>query len=1022
MFTHLHIHTEYSLLDGMCHIQDVLLKAQGMGMNSLAITDHGSLYGAIEFYVEARNSGIKPIIGCEVYVAPSGRKSRAEKNSYHLVLLARDRQGYQNLTQLVTKAYLEGFYYKPRMDKEILEEYHEGLVALSGCLKGEIPQLLLQGRVDEAKAVALWYKEVFGDFYLEIQRHSLPEEEKINPLLISLASELNLPLVATNDVHYVEKADVKPHDILLCIQTNRKLQDEGRLRMGDSFYLKSPLEMADLFSDLPQAVENTERVAELCNLELEFGHFHLPEMTSGDKNAHEFLSELCFKGLKERSPQPPPEVEERLRYELEVIQRTEFANYFLVVWDIISFAKEKGISFGVRGSAAASLVLYVLGITSIDPLKYGLVFERFLNVERKEMPDIDLDFEDDRRDEVIHYVTRKYGEDHVAQIITFGTMGARAAIRDVGRVMGIPLSKVDRVAKLIPSLGMTLDEAAKDIGELRDLCSSDESIKEIFQFAQKLEGTVRHASTHAAGIVISREPLILFCPLQKGKEGRVMTQFSMESIAHIGLLKLDLLGLANLSILARTRELIRENRGEEADLQNLPMNDQRTFDLLSSGETGGIFQLEGEGMRKYIRRLSPSCFSDVAAMVALYRPGPKDYIPHFIAAKKGEEAISYPHPSLSDILGETYGVIVYQEQVLHIAQRFAGYTLGEADLFRKAIGKKIPRLMEEERERFVQGAQEKGFSSEVARGVFDLISPFAGYAFNKSHSVSYALIAYQGAFFKANYSLEYMTALLQVSAGNQDKVGSAIAECRRLGIDVLPPNINQSDINFGVREKSISYGLGAIKNIGEAATAPLISCRKTGGPFSSIEDLCRRFDFRGINRKVTESLIKAGALDDFGRRGALLKHIDGIILLAQRERKRKDSGQTTMFDLWEDLPSLNIGSEDAPLEDKIAWEKDLLGVSFSKAQNGNLVISLTQGEDEKKDLDFLCQVIEVLHRYPGQTKVYLDIGGNGGKRNLVEMAERVDPCPDFSHDLTELVDGIKVVYEIKAAQSFKICS
>ena len=1013
MFTHLHIHTEYSLLDGMCHIKDLLLKSKEMEMDTLAITDHGSLYGVIEFYVEARNLGIKPIIGCEVYVAPSGRKSKAEKNSYHLVLLARDRQGYQNLTQLVTKAYLEGFYYKPRVDKEILEEYHEGLVALSGCLKGEISQLLLQGRVDEAKVVALWYKKVFGDFYLEIQRHSLPEEEKINPLLISLASELDIPLVATNDVHYVEKADVKPHDILLCIQTNRKLQDKNRLRMGDSFYLKSPSEMEELFSDLPQAIQNTERVAKLCNLELEFGHFHLPEMTSGDKNPYELLCELCFKGLEEHYSLSSPEVRERLRYELEVIQKTEFANYFLVVWDIVSFAKEKGISFGVRGSAAASLVLYALGITSIDPLKYGLVFERFLNVERKEMPDIDLDFEDDRRDEVIHYVTRKYGEDHVAQIITFGTMGARAAIRDVGRVMGIPLTKVDRVAKLIPSLGMTLDEAAKDIGELRDLCRSDESIKELFQSAKKLEGTVRHASTHAAGIVISREPLTSFCPLQKGKEGKIMTQFSMESIARIGLLKLDLLGLANLSILARTRELIRENRGEEIDLHHIPMDDRRTFDLLSKGETGGIFQLEGEGMRKYIRRLAPSSFSDVAAMIALYRPGPKDYIPHFIAAKKGEEAISYPHPSLSDILGETYGVIVYQEQVLHIAQTFAGYTLGEADLFRKAIGKKIPRLMEEERERFIEGAMEKGFSSKVAEGVFNLISPFAGYAFNKSHSVSYALIAYQGAFFKANYGLEYMTALLRVSEGNQDKVRQGIAECRRLGIDVLPPNVNQSDINFRILGNSISYGLGAIKNIGEAAISSLVSCRKTGGPFSSIEDLCRRFDFRGINRKVTESLIKAGALDELGKREALLKHIDGIILLAQRERKRKDSGQTTMFDLWEDLPSLDVGSEDAPLEDKIVWEKDLLGVSFSEAQNRNLVISLTQGEDEERDLDFLHQVVEVLHRYPGQTKVYLNIGGNGDKGNLVEMAELVDPCPDLTHDLA----GVKAVYEIKPAQS-----
>jgi DNA polymerase-3 subunit alpha len=1012
VFTHLHVHTEYSLLDGMCHIQDLLLKAKEMGMDSLAVTDHGSMYGAVEFYAEARDLGVKPIIGCEVYMTPSQRKTKLEKNAHHLVLLVRDRKGYQNLTQLVTKAYLEGFYYKPRVDKEILREYHGGLVALSGCLQGEIPQLLLQDRMDEAKAAALWYKEVFGDFYLEIQRHSLPEEEKLNPLLISLAHELDLPLVATNDVHYVEKADVKAHDILLCIQTNRKLSDRNRLRMGDSFYFKSGEEMENLFSDLPQAVENTKHVAELCNLELEFGHFHLPEVTSEGKDAHGLLSELCFARLRERYPQPSPEVRERLEYELEVIQKTEFANYFLVVWDIISFAEREGISFGVRGSAASSLVLYILGITNTDPLKYGLVFERFLNVERKEMPDIDIDFQDDRRDEVIHYVTRKYGEDHVAQIITFGTMGARAAVRDVGRVMGIPLPKVDRVAKLIPPVGLTLEEAVRDIGELHSLHNSDESMKELFDFAQRLEGTVRHASTHAAGIVISREPLTTFSPLQKGKEGKVMTQFSMESIARIGLLKLDLLGLANLTILAHTRELIRENRGEEIDLQAIPLDDSKTFDLLSSGETGGIFQLEGEGMRKYIRKLSPSSFSDIAAMIALYRPGPKDYIPHFIAAKKGEEAISYPHPSLADILGETYGVIVYQEQVLHIAQEFAGYTLGEADLFRKAIGKKIPKLMEEERERFIQGAKEKGFSSDVAKGVFDLIEPFAGYAFNKSHSVSYALIAYQGAFFKANYSLEYMTALLQVSGDNQDKVRSAIAECHRLGIDVLPPNINQSDINFKILGRSILYGLGAVKNIGEAALSSLISCRKTGGPFSSIEDLCRRVDFRGINRKVVESLIKAGALDDLGKRGALLKHIDSIILLAQRERKRKDSGQTTMFDLCEDLPSLEMGNEDVPLEDKVAWEGELLGVSFSEVEGKNLIISLTQGENEERDLDFLQHIVQVLHRYPGQSKVYLDIREDGNKRSLVEMAELVDPCPDFTHDLAELVDGVKVLDEM----------
>jgi len=949
MFTHLHVHTEYSLLDGMCRIPQLVARARELGMDSLAITDHGVMYGAIEFYLAAKEAGIKPIIGCEVYVAQDSRLSRnaGDKNSRHLILLAKNQTGYRNLIQLTTKAHLEGFYYKPRVDKELLQEYHQGLIALSACIAGKIPHLIMEGLLDEAKQAALWYKETFSEFYLEIQRHPIPELEQINQGLITIGSELDIPLVAASDVHYINQEDASAHDLLLCIGTNSSIYDDNRMKMaGNFFYLKSPQEMAELYQDIPQAIENTERIAEMCNLKLEFGRLHLPEVELPEgKTADQFLADLCYQGLPRYYPDPAAEIKQRLDYELDVIKQTQFANYVLVVWDIISFARKQNILFGVRGSAAASLVLRCLGITEIDPVTYGLVFERFLNLERKEMPDVDLDFEDERRDEVISYVSQKYGPDHVAQIITFGTLGARAALRDVGRALGMPYGEVDRVARLVPwRPGVTLARALDENSELRSIYDEDTTIRNLVDSARGVEGIARHASTHAAGVVISKEPLTRHVPLQRVSKGNgdatVMAQFAMEDIARIGLLKMDFLGLANLTILGKAKEIIHQSRGINIDLYQIPMNDAKTFELLASGETTGVFQLEGTGMRRYIKELKPTTFSDIAAMVALYRPGPMEQIPTFIKAKHGIEPIRYPHPALASILEETYGVIVYQEQVLFIVQAFAGYSLGQADILRKAMGKKNPEVMRKEKRNFVAGAKRNEFSIEIADEIFALIEPFAGYAFNKAHAVSYALIAYQTAYLKANYPAEYITAFLTTHAGQPEKVANAVAECRRLGIKVLPPDINRSQANFSIEKdghnaSGIHFGLTAIKNVGLGAIDSIITERSKDGDFKSIEELCRRCDLRGVNKRVMESLIKAGAMDCLGSRGTLLGNIDRILSLAQREARLQEDGQTTMFDLWgksapTPLSDLDLEPTDISDKEKAVWEKELMGVSFSE--------------------------------------------------------------------------------------------
>ena len=974
MFTHLHLHTEYSLLDGLSRIPQLMDRAREVGQEAIALTDHGVLYAAIDFYREARARGIKPIIGIEAYVAPNSRLSRepGDKQSRHVTLLSRNLTGYRNLLALVTKANLEGYYYKPRMDKELFQQHGQGIIALSGCGSSELHRLLMDGHYEEATKAARWYQEVFDGFYLELQEHSIPELTAVNRQLVRLSRETGIPLVATNDCHYVYREDAPIHDILLCIGTNSSVLDEKRMRMSDdSYYLKSEEEMRAAFPDLPEAIDNTWQVAEACDLELEFGRLHLPEpdLPPG-VSPEEHLARLAQEGLGRHYPAASEDVVRRLQYELDVVRKTGFTNYILVVNDIAQFARSQGIGMGVRGSAAASLILYCLGVTEIDPLAARLVFERFLHDQRREPPDVDLDFAEDRRDEVIRYVAEKYGYDRVAQIITFGTMGAKAAIRDVGRALGLSYAETDRVARLVPNaLNMTIERALNESPELKSLYEMDEQVRRLVDTAQKLEGLARHASTHAAGVVISREPLVEHVPLQRPARGNgdgtaiPMTQFAMEQVAAIGLLKMDLLGLTNLTILDRAVEIIGRTHGVEVDLTNLPDGDAATYEMLLKGETFGVFQLESAGMRRHIQELKPTAIADLAAMVALYRPGPMQHIPTYCRAKHGLEQIRYPHADLADILDETYGVIVYQDQVLLIAQKFAGYSLGDADTMRKAMGKKIPEVMRAERQRFLEGAQDRGYSEELASEIFELILPFAGYAFNKAHAYCYGTIAYQTAYLKARYPAEYMTAVLMLAphhpAGAHERIASAVAECAKLGIPVMPPDINHSQVNFALEAlpdgpTAIRFGLALIKNVGVGAAESLIAARDEGEgggrEFASIEDFCRRANLRNLNKRALESLVKAGALDSLGQRpdghpyarGTLLTNLDRIVSLAQREQRLRETGQSTMFDMFGqsaatplpalELPGGQAGPEEAevPRSEMLAWEKELLGVYVSE--------------------------------------------------------------------------------------------
>ncbi len=954
-FTHLHLHTEYSLLDGLCRIDALVERARELGMDAMGLTDHGALHAIPDFYQATRKAGIKPVIGVEAYLAKGSRhdRSMAEKQPYHLTLLAKNNVGYHNLVQIATKAQLEGFYYKPRIDRELLEKHHEGLIALSGCLNGPIPQLIQEHRLEDARDMARWFQEVIGDFYLEVQHHgNIPELAEVNRRLVEMSREMGIPLVATNDVHYVHQHEHTIQDILLCIQTNTTVDQQDRMRMADpSYFLRSTEEMAGLFQDLPEAVASTRRIADACDVTIDFTKLHLPRYPVPEgRPPDDYLAELCWAGLRTRYGHVTEEQRQRLAYELDVIRKTHFANYFLVIWQISKFVRERRILFGVRGSAAASLVLYALGVTNVDPLKYGLVFERFLNIERKEMPDVDMDFQDDRRDEVIDFVVKQYGEDRVAQIVTFGTLGAKAALRDTGRALGMSYADVDGVARLIPAgyvkgekgeiKPWTIDEAKRSIPEFRERYEGDPIIKNLVDTSQQLEGVARNAGTHAAGVVISDEPLVSYVPLQRAIKGNgsgiAVTQFSMDAIAKLGLLKMDFLGLINLTIIQKSCQFIRDNRGVEIDPLAVPLDDARTFELLSSGETTGLFQLESSGMRRYIKELRPTSLGDLSAMIALYRPGPIEHIPTFIEAKHGRRGVRYPHPALKEILEETYGVIVYQDQVLLVLRKFAGYSLGLADIVRKAMGKKIASLMQQEKGRFIQGATSQGYSAALAQEVWDLIEPFAGYAFNKAHSISYALLAYWTAYFKANYDVEFMAALLTCFQGATEKVQSTIAECRKLGIHVLSPDINQAGAGFAIERdvnagRAIRFSLAAVKNVGESAVRPIVDERARGGPFKSVEDFCRRAPVRSLNKRTLETLVKVGAFDGLAQRGPLLASLDRVVATAQRQAHLRGTGQATMFDLFGDavpvpVPEIELRGDDVPQRQRLEWQKELMGV------------------------------------------------------------------------------------------------
>jgi DNA polymerase-3 subunit alpha len=956
MFTHLHVHTEYSLLDGLSAIPELMDRAKELGQDAIGLTDHGVLYGAVQFYKEAKARGIKPIIGIEAYVAPGSRHSRepGDKQPYHLTLLAKNNTGYANLLALSTKSHLEGYYYKPRMDRELLEQHHEGLIALSGCATSEVSRHLLDGRLDEAVKAARYYRDLFGDdYYLELQEHGITEHEPLSKGLLRLAEETGIPVVATNDLHYVRSEDAPFQDVLLCIGTNSTVQQEDRMKMsGDPacYYLKSEDEMRALFPDHPEAIENTQRIAERCELDLEFGKVSLPtaDVPSG-VSADENLSRLCAEGLARRYAEGSEEPRARLDYELDVVRQTGFADYILVVHDFAREARERGILMAVRGSAAASIILYTLGVTDIDPLEYRLVFERFLNVERREMPDVDLDFAEDRRDEMIRYAAEKYGHDRVAQIITFGTLGAKASIRDVGRALGMSYADVDRVARLVPMMpasfgAMTIEKAFEEGPEFKQLYDADPAITKLVDTARELEGVARHASTHAAGVVIAPEPLVNLLPLQRPSSGDPnalpTTQFGMWDVAELGLLKMDFLGLTNLTILGKAVEVIKRARGVYLDVAHLPDADAKTYQMLERGQTFGVFQLESGGMTRYVQELRPTSIKDLAAMVALYRPGPMQHIPTYIRAKHGLEKAVYPHPDLSEILDETYGVIVYQDQVLLIAQKFAGYSLGQADVMRKAMGKKVRSMMRAEEQRFLSGAADKGYTPELAKQIYDLIEPFAGYAFNKAHAVSYGTIAYQTAYLKANYPAEYMTAVMMM-AGGQQRVAEAYAECVRLGIPVLPPNVNRSAVNFALEKQAdgadgIRYGLASVKNVGEGVSEGIVETRDAGDPFETLEQLFERVDVRHLNKRALESLVKAGALDTLAERAALLASLDRLIGYAQREQKQRESGQTSLFDLMGDDSAASVQgpqletAPEATQQQKLTWEKELLGIYLSE--------------------------------------------------------------------------------------------
>ena len=953
-FTHLHVHSHYSLLDGLAKIDELLDRAKELGMDSLALTDHGVLYGAIEFYQKAKERGIKPIIGCEMYVAPNGlamKRAKIDDTRHHLILLAKNEKGYKNLLQLVSIAHLEGFYYKPRIDKELLKKYSEGLIGLSACVEGEVPSLVLSGKIDEAEKSAREYESILGkdNFFLELQHHPKFANQKIaNDGLVEISKRTGIGLVATTDMHYVHLADAPIQDILLCVQTNRKVSEQNRMNLMDfELYMRSPEKMAEDFRDIPEAIENTTRVAEMCNLEIELGNIKLPfyEVPEGF-TPETYLRELCEKGLIERyGKNITQEHRDRMEFELSVVEKTGYASYFLIVQDFVNWAKNQGIVVGPgRGSAAGSFVSYITGITNIDPIKYNLLFERFLNPERISMPDIDLDFADARRDEVLAYVRQKYGNDHVAQIITFGTMAARAAIRDAGRALGYPYGFCDQTAKFIP-MGMSIRDSIAGVPEVSNLYKSDPAGKKLLDSAARLEGVCRHASMHACGVVITPEPVVNYTPLQylSGDTEHMVTQYSSSTkssyIEKIGLLKMDFLGLKNLTIIQHALKIIEKTKGVKIEIDDIPLDDEKTYEILQKALTTGVFQLESGGMKRYLKQLEPSTFEDVIAMVALYRPGPMDWIPDFIARKHGRKKIVYIHPKLEPILKNTYGVAVYQEQIMQISQALAGFSLSEADMLRKAVGKKIPELVQKEKSKFIDGCVANGIEKKIAEKVFAFIEPFAGYGFNRSHAACYALIGYQTAYLKAHYPTEFMAALLTSDQNDIDRIAIEIEECRIMNIEVLPPDVNESFVTFAAivkpREKEqIRFGLGAIKNVGKNVANEIVEERKRNGKYTSLTNFVERIQTKDLNKKSLESLAKCGALDEFGQRNQLLENCEKILNYSKDFQKNQSSNQVSLFGgtgIDIKMPEISLEpAEPAPKMTRLGWEKELLGLYVSE--------------------------------------------------------------------------------------------
>ena len=917
-FVHLHIHSEYSLLDGANRIKDLPVRAKELGMNAIAITDHGVMFGAIDFYKACKANGVKPIIGCEVYVAPRGRKDKEPKidEKYnHLILLAKNNEGYKNLAKLVSLGFIEGFYYKPRIDKEILEKYHEGIICLSACLAGEVNQAILNNNIEEAKKVALWFKNLFGeDYYLEVQNNGIKEQVLVNQKLVDLSRELNIPLVATNDAHYLKKEDAYNHEVLLCIQTGKKMTDEDRMRFDtDELYVKSPEEMIEYFKNIPEAIENTVKIAEKCNVEFEFGHTILPNYDVPEQYSthYDYLESLTQAGLAKRYGQNiTKEIQDRAQYELSVIKKMGYVDYFLIVWDYINYAKTHNIPVGPgRGSGAGSIVAYSIGITDIDPIKYNLIFERFLNPERISMPDFDVDFCYEKRDKVIEYVCDKYGKENVSQIITFGTMSARMVIRDVGRALDVPYAETDKLAKMIPNeLHITIKKALEQNRELKELYENDATVKKLIEIAMALEGMPRQASTHACGIVITKEPVVNYVPLYM-RDNTISTQYIMTTLEELGLLKMDFLGLRTLTVIQDTIDLVKKDKCIDVEFDK-DMNDPKVYKLWQDGNSVGIFQFESQGMTNFMKELKPDCLEDIIAGVSLYRPGPMDQIPRYIANKKDPEHAVYTHPALKPILEVTYGCMVYQEQVMQIVRDLAGYSLGRADLVRRAMGKKKLDVMAKEREIFINGQLDEngnivvpgcvrnGIDAESANKIFDEMAEFAKYAFNKSHAAAYAVVSYRTAYLKAYYPAEFMAATLNSFLGNLDKIPDYIEECKRLNIQILKPDINKSYTKFTVDNEKIRFGLGSIKNVGTAAVDEIVEERTKNGEFKDFADFCERIKDLSVNKKCVESLTKAGAFDNFEQtRSTLIASYETIIDTISNSDKKSFDGQVSMFDL-----------------------------------------------------------------------------------------------------------------------------